>query len=182
MKNEGKTFEQAFQKSIPENILVKRFNDNAASFGGSKNTRFSSTNECDYELFDPSSRTLYFLELKTSLGSLSFWRDDFEKYDENGKKEKQTFQIKKNQILGLEKFNEYENVVCGLIINFRNTESNDTFFIYINEFVKYTNKLNKKSININDVMLMNPIKIDSIKKIKNYTYGIDKLIDETKIL
>lgn len=172
MKNEGKIFEQCFQKSIPDNILVKRFNDNAASFGGSVNTRFSSTNECDYELFDPESRTLYFLELKSSLGSLTFWRDDFDKG---------TFQIKKNQILGLQKFNKYENVVCGLIVNFRNTESNDTFFIYIDDFVNYTKELNKKSININDVKQMNPINIECIKKRTNYSYNIEDLIEKTKI-
>ncbi|MBQ0035593.1 MAG: hypothetical protein KBT35_01610 [Firmicutes bacterium] len=172
MKNEGKIFEQCFQKSIPDNILVKRFNDNAASFGGSVNTRFSSTNECDYELFDPESRTLYFLELKSSLNSLTFWRDDFDKG---------TFQIKKNQILGLQKFNKYENVVCGLIVNFRNTESNDTFFIYIDDFVKYTKELNKKSININDVKHMNPINIECTKKRTNYSYNIEDLIEKTKI-
>lgn len=170
--NDGKKFEQAFQKSIPDEILVKRFNDNAASFGGSKNTRFSSTNECDYELFDPKSRTLYFIELKSSLSSLTFWREDFDKG---------TFQIKKNQILGLEKFNKYENVVCGLIINFRNTESNDTFFIYIDEFINYTKNLNKKSINISDVKKMNPIIINSNKKRTNYSYDIGEFIDITKI-
>ncbi|MBQ0036828.1 MAG: hypothetical protein KBT35_07930 [Firmicutes bacterium] len=171
-KNEGKLFESDFQKSIDiEKILVKRFNDNAASFGGSNNTRFTSTNECDYELFDPESRTLYFLELKSTLSSLTFWREDFD-----GK----SFNIKRNQILGLSKFSKYENTVCGLVINFRSKELNDTFFVYIDEFVKYTNQLNKKSINYNDVIKMSPIKVQCNKKITRYKYDIDKFINETK--
>lgn len=172
-KNPGKIFEECFTSSInKDEILVKRFNDNAASFGGGTNTRFASTNECDFELFEPKSRTLYFFELKSTFSSLTYWREDFE-----GK----SFNIKKNQILGLQKFNKYDNTVCGLIINFRN-ESNDTFFIAIDEFVNYTKDLGKKSINIHDVIKMNPIRLDSTKKITRYKYDVDKLLDTTKIL
>lgn len=178
MKNEGKIFETSFENSIDENkILKKRFNDNAASFGGSTNTRFSSTNECDYELFDPASRTLYFLELKTTLGSLTYWRKDFE-----DKKKKQSFQIKKNQIEGLNKFSKYNNTVCGFIINFRATEGNNTYFVSIDNFLNYTSSLDKKSINEKDVLLMNPIVIENRIKRVRYTYDIDDFIGKTKII
>ncbi len=47
-KNEGKRFESAFIKSVPDHVLVKRLNDNAAGWSNGTNTRFSSNNECDY--------------------------------------------------------------------------------------------------------------------------------------
>ena len=171
MKNEGKIFEQCFQKSIPDNILVKRFNDNAASFGGSVNTRFSSTNECDYELFDPESRTLYFLELKSSLNSLTFWRDDFE---EKGKK--QTFMIKKHQIKGLSDSIKYQNIVAGLVLNFRNKEN--TYFWNINDFLEFSNNTDKKSFNEDDVIMHNGYLINQTKKIKHYIYEIDNFVND----
>lgn len=177
MKNEGKLFEQSFEDSIDkENILVKRFNDNAASFGGGTNTRFTSTNECDYELFDVESRTLYFLELKTTLNSLTYWRKDFE-----DKKKKQSFQIKKNQIEGLKKFSNYKNTVCGFVINFRNTENNNTYFVSITDFLKYTNTFEKKSINEKDVQQMNAIVINCEKKRTRYKYDVQEFVNTTKI-
>lgn len=122
--NPGKVFENAIKNSINQShVLVKRLNDNAASFCQNANTRFTSTNECDYILFEDETRTLYGLELKTTLSSLTFWRKDFEI---QGKKS--TFQIKKNQILGLKKFNEHIGVF-GFIINFRSTPENRTFLL-----------------------------------------------------
>lgn len=178
MKNEGKIFEQSFENSIDkEYVLVKRFNDNAASFGCGSNTRFTSTNECDYELFDTKSRTLYFLELKTTLGSLTYWKEEFD-----DKTKKTSFQIKKNQIIGLSKFSKYNNTVCGFLINFRDTDTNNTYFIRIDDFLIYTNSINKKSINEKDVQNMNPIIIECKKMRTRYRYDIDKFIKETAIL
>ena len=172
MKNEGKVFEQCFENSIDkEKILVKRFNDNAASFSGGANTRFTSTNECDYELFEPESRTLYFLELKSTIGSLTYWREDFGKGSYN---------IKQNQIKGLSRFDKYKGTVCGLIFNFR-IENNPTFFVPINKFVKYTSTLSKKSINIKDVLQMNPIEITSHIKRTKYGYDVMDFIEKTKL-
>lgn len=172
MKNEGKIFEQSFQDSInKEDILVKRLNDNAASFGDGTNTRFASTNECDYILFHSKYKILYCLELKSTLSSLTYWREDFK-----GK----SFNIKKNQILGLEKFSKYDSTVCGLLINFRSTENNNTYFIHINDFLKYTKYLDKKSIGEKDVLKMNPIMINSAKKRTRYTYDLEKFFKETK--
>ena len=78
-KNEGKRFEDAFIKSVPGYVLVKRLNDNASSWSGGTNTRFASKNECDYILFNDHTRTFYGLEMKsTKHSSLTFWREDFE--------------------------------------------------------------------------------------------------------
>lgn len=172
--NEGKRFENAFIKSVPDYCWHKRLNDNAASWGNGTQTRFTSTNECDFLLFDCNTRTLNALELKTTSGSLTYWREDFE---EKGKKK--NYQIKKNQILGLEKWSKYL-MNCGLIINFRNKD-NRTFYIPINEFIKYTSTLNKKSINIDDVLNMNPIEIENTLMRTNYKYDIDKFLKNTRL-
>ncbi len=173
--SDGKRFENAFKNSINEkHVLIKRLNDNAASFGESTNTRFTSTNECDFLLFENDTRTLYGLELKTTLGSLTYWRKDFE-----DKKKKQSFQIKKNQILGLEKFSQYDGGIFGFVINFRKTSENHTFFVSINDFLKYTNALNKKSINIHDVLQMNPIEIENRLLRTNYWYNLEKFFQDT---
>ena len=77
-QNEGKVFERAVVASIPDYCWHKRLNDNAASWGNGTQTRFTSTNECDFLLFDCNTRTLSALELKTTSGSLTYWREDFE--------------------------------------------------------------------------------------------------------
>ena len=77
-QNEGKIFEKSFVASIPDYCWHKRLNDNAASWGNGTQTRFTSTNECDFLLFDCNTRTLSALELKTTSGLLTYWREDFE--------------------------------------------------------------------------------------------------------
>lgn len=173
-KNPGKVFEDCFIKSLPDYCWHKRLNDNAASWGNGANTRFASTNECDFLLFDCESRTLHALELKSTQSSLTFWRKDFE---EHGKKS--SFNIKKNQILGLEKWSHYL-MNCGFIINFRHKD-NRTFFVMIDEFLDYTDKLEKKSINMDDVLQMNSIEIENELLRTNYTYDLDKFLKEVRL-
>ena len=168
---QGKHFESSFVKSIPDYCWHKRLNDNAASWSNGTETRFTSTNECDFLLFDCNTRTLTALELKSTSGSLTFWREDFE---EKGKKK--SFNIKKNQIQGLQKWSSYL-MNCGLIINFRNKQ-NRTFYIPINEFIKYTSTLDKKSINMDDVLQMNPIEIENKLLRTNYKYNLDKFLQD----
>ena len=153
-KSFGKNFESQFIKSIPDYVLVKRLNDNASAWSGGTNTRFSSNNECDYIMSDDNTRTFYGLELKsTKEKSLTYWREDFE-----DKTKKQSFMIRKCQILGLKKWSKHLGVF-GFVINFRSF-NNRTFFVSINDFLNYTSSLNKKSINIDDVLSMNPIEIE----------------------
>ena len=173
-KNEGKRFEDAFIKSVPEYVLVKRLNDNASSWSGGTNTRFASKNECDYILFDDNTRTFYGLEMKsTKHTSLTFWREDFE--DKNKKK---TFQIRKCQIQGLEKWSKHKGVF-GFVINFREN-NNKTYFIDIKNFLNYTSSLSKKSVNIEDILKMNPIEITNVLLRTNYHYDVEKFLEETK--
>lgn len=170
-KNEGKVFENCFIKSVPDYCWHKRLNDNASSWANGTNTRFTSTNECDFLLNDFQRNIFYALELKTTKGSLTFWREDFEKKDV-----KQSFQIKKNQILGLQKWNVFD-MECGFIFNFREYD-NKTFYVSIDEFLNYTSTLLKKSINIDDVLKMNPINIENKLLRTNYRYNIDGFLEK----
>lgn len=170
----GKLFESDFSKSIPEYCWFKRLNDNAASWSGGENTRFTSNNECDYLMFDDMTRTMYALEMKSTQGTLTFWREDFE-----DKTKKQSFMIKKNQIKGLHKWSKHL-MNCGFIFNLRNKD-NRTYFIMIDEFLDYTNTIDKKSINEDDILQMNPIIIQNEKKRTRYKYNIELFLEETKL-
>ena len=102
---------------------------------------------------------------------MTYWREDFEI---DGKKH--TYQIKKNQILGLNGWAQDHDIICGFIFNFRH-KNNRTFFVCINDFLKCTSNLSKKSINIQDVEQMNPIEINNIKKRTRYRYNVDKFLE-----
>ena len=173
--NEGKRFENSWQSSVPDTCFIYRLNDNAGSFGGGDNLRFATSNICDYFMHDDTLNTMYALELKsTKNNTMTYWREDF---DIKGKK--QSFMIKKNQILGLQKASKHR-IVCGFILNFRET-TNNTYFIMIDEFIDYTSTLDKKSINENDVLNMNPILIEQTLKKVNYKYNVGKFLQETRL-
>ncbi len=124
-------------------------------------------------MFNDRTRTFYGLELKsTKHKSLTFWKEDFEDKDK-----KRTFQIRKCQIQGLQKWSKHAGVF-GFVINFRSCE-NKTYFISIDEFLDYTSSLSKKSINIDDVLNMNPIEIENNIIRTNYHYNIEKFLKET---
>lgn len=161
-QNEGKIFEKAIKDSVPSTCWIYRFRDNAASFGNGTNTRFASSNICDYLCFDDLTRTLFLWELKSTKStsiSLNMVRD--------------------NQIKSLQEASKH-NLVAGFICNFRN-ENNDTFFIEVNKFANMMNDINKKSFNIKDLEHHGAIKIDSYKKRTRYTYDIETLIGATHI-
>lgn len=178
MKNEGKKFEEDFVNSIDQNkVFVKRLNDNAAGWSGGSNTRFSSNNECDFVMFHNEIRVLYALELKsTEHSSITFWREDFE-----DKEKKKTFMIRKCQIQGLKKWSDkkYTNGIFGLVINFRKEEK--TYFVNIDEFINYTKDLDKKSINIKDILNMKPIEIIGSKKRTRFCYDTESFFNDTNL-
>lgn len=158
-QNEGKKFENDIKTSVPDTCWLYRLRDNASSFSGGTNTRFSSTNICDYIAFDDITRTLFLWELKSTKGTsipLSM--------------------IRQNQIDGLLEASKHD-LVAGFILNYRN-ENNDTFFITIDEFVDMIKNINKKSFNIKDLDSFGAIRIESIQKRTRYTYNIEKLIKE----
>jgi recombination protein U len=111
------------------------------------------------------------MELKTTLGSLSYWKEEFE-----DKTKKQSFDIKRHQILGLRNASKYKNTICGFIINFRKV--NKTFFLSINQFDEMIKGLNKKSFNLDDTIQAGAILIEQTIKRTHYKYNIDKFIND----
>lgn len=161
-KNQGKLFEQDFQKSIPSTCWIYRLRDNASSFANGNATRFTSSNICDYLLFDDISKTLFLIECKSTHGSsvpLSMVRD--------------------NQIQGLLDASRHK-LIAGFLINFRNTDNN-TYFISIDNYMMMVNNISKKSFNITDLSENGAIEIFSTKKRTRYTYDIQKMIDKIKL-
>lgn len=172
--NAGKKFENAFKTSIDETLIYyQRINDPAQSFTQTDSLRFSLQNPYDcYAYFFPN---LFTWELKsTEQTSMTFWREDFV-----DKTKKQTFMVKKNQVQGLLKSSKYRGIISGLILNFR--KENHTYFLHINDFIKMTTNLEKKSFNEQDVIQNNGYIIESLLKKVNYKYNIQKLIADMQL-
>lgn len=173
MKNEGKRFEDDIKKSVPDYVLYYRLPDPPQSFGGSSILRFSRKNPFDFLMWDSMNRTLFAIETKTVKGkSISFERNK----NENGL-------IHIHQIDNLKKWNEYDGIKCGFIIEFRQIET--TVFIDIESFHKLSNIITKKSFTIKDFDDNNLeyIVIPQVKKRTRYIYDLDKffkLISEEK--
>lgn len=172
-KNLGKEFEAQFQKScasVKPKVFFYRLKDQ--SLPPDLRSRVPvSRNKYDCIMFD--SGHLLTLELKsTGQKSVSF--------DEKI--------IKQHQIDNLIDAATYPNVISGFLINFREFE-NFTFFIHINEFVKYKQaaqteskehtyvKLNKSSIPL-EVCEHIGIKINNYKMKTKYHYHIREFISE----
>lgn len=171
MKNIGKVFEQDFIKSVPNNVGVLRIPDAAQSFYRSPNLRFSNKNAFDFLFWNPTTLTLYALELKTVKGkSISFERSN----EEHG-------EIHYHQILGLNNFENIGECVCGFVIQFR--ELGITIFIHISEFNKLMSTIPKKSFNYND-LTNNDIKYITIPQElirTHYRYDINYFLNETAL-
>ena len=162
-KSVGKTFEDNWKKSVPEDILIYRPPDAAQSFNQTSALRFSQKSPCDFFMFN--GEYLFCIELKTVAGnSISFER---EKNDKGV--------IHYYQIDSLKNFSQYKNVISGLIIDFRKTEN--TYFVNIKDWDKLIGDINKKSFNESDlVKLENLIHINKKKLKVNYRYDIDNFI------
>ena len=158
-QNEGKKFENDIKLSVPNTCWIYRLRDNASSFSGGNNTRFASTNICDYIAFDDITRTLFLWELKSTKNTSV-----------------PLTMIRQNQIDGLLEASKH-NLVAGILVNFRN-ENNDTFFIEIDDFVTMMNSINKKSFNIKDLDNIGAIRIKSGKKRTRYKYDIQDMINK----
>ena len=165
-KSVGKVFEDNWKKSVPGNIWIYRPPDAAQSFNQSSNLRFSQKSPCDYMMFD--GHHFFCLELKTVAGkSISF---------ERTKKDKG--EIHYHQIEYLKSCLSFENVIPGLIIDFRGTDN--TWFLNIKEWDGLINSIDKKSFNESDLLSYSHPILISKKKLKvNYRYDVDKFIQNT---
>lgn len=162
--NSGKDFEAQWKASVPEGVLIQRMSDPAQSFFGGSTARFSPNNPYDFFMYRKPN--LFCLELKSKKSaSFTFWREDFENSQ---------FDIKKHQILGLLEASQYDGVIAGLIMNFRNV--NRTYFISIENFIRLTSSIEKKSVNEKDIVGCGAVFIEqTLKKVK-YHFHIDQLI------
>ena len=169
MNKDGNLFEEQWKRSIPEDVYYLRLKDNPSSFGkDSSFVRFTLNNPFDCLVF--YNGFLFPLELKsTSSKSISI----------QTKKEEKGKMIKINQIEGLSKSNKYENIFSGFLFDFR--ESEKTFWMGINDFLKFQEENNKKSINEKDIIKYNAIEVEKEKKKTRYVFSVKKLIEDVVV-
>ena len=152
--NSGKVFENEFQKSLSNKLWCYRFRDGTSSWSGGTNTRFQSTNICDFEVYNPYTRQLFYLELKTVKGvSIPFNN------------------IKDNQIEGLLDSRKY-GIISGLLINMNSR----VYWLDIIDFVTFKNTTERKSLPL-EYLKEKGLFIPSHKLQKYYRYDLDKLFE-----
>ena len=163
--NEGKIFESYWKKSIPEDVYYLRIKDSASSFGQDSNkSRFTPKNP--YDCFVFYNGFLFPMELKSTEGtSISIQRDESEK----------SKMIKLNQINGLAKASQFENIISGFIFDFRGS---NTYWMSIDNFNYFMRNEEKKSINEKDIIKYKGIIISKSKKRTRYIYDIKKLLTD----
>lgn len=165
MNNVGKIFEDQFKKYVPDYCLLYRIPDPPSGF--LTGLRFSIKNPFDFLIWDSKHHKLFALELKTVKGSsISF---------ERSKEESRVIHF--HQIAGLEKWSQYNGIVAGFIIEFRQLEK--TVFLSIDEFKKLIKSIDKNSFNYKDLEKHN-IKhrvIEQTLMKKNYKYNIKDFIE-----
>lgn len=172
MKNEGKKFEEDFQNSIPDNIKIDRLKDPSVSFNIKNQNednkkksaiRFSGRNPYDYILYRYPNQLC--LELKTTSSKSFSYKGCSPK-------------IQEHQIKGLLKASKYCD--AGFILNFRNMANNNTYYISIENFLKITSMISKKSINENDIKPFSYLISNKIKRTR-YKYDIDALMKHIRM-
>lgn len=111
--------------------------------------------------------TLLCVELKaTNLSSVSFEREE----NQLNKK-----MIHYHQIKGLLKSSQYYGVCAGFLIDFKT--SGNTYYLPIDEFMKFFNSTDKQSISENDIKELKYISIDKKLLKTNYEYNIKELFN-----
>ena len=171
--NVGKIFENNFREAVKSakngEIFIYRIKDTDSSYKHTDTSRYTTKNICDFFMYYKG--ILYALELKsTSYKSFSFELD----------KNKPRKMIDVYQIEKLRELTKFKGIVPGFVFNFRNEEESneDTYFMRIEDFSEFVNNNEKKSINKSDIVVYGGIPIESKKKRKNFTYNIDKMIND----
>lgn len=165
MRNKGYVLQDNIKKSCEkQDILFYRFRDNPFSFANSEKTKFTTNNVCDCMIF--LANKLLFVELKSVKGkSFSFTEHSLRQLNDINK-------IIHNKN-GYKRFNVYG---C-FIIEFRELE--ETYFIEVQNIIKYLDENNTKTINIKKYKKRGRyIKVDQEILRKNYRYDIKKLFIE----
>ena len=155
MKN-GKRFEGNVKKSADtQGIFCYRLRDNAASFYQTNQLRFTTSNMADFILFNGSK--LLCLELKNHKG-----------------KSLPLTTIRGNQLIQLMEASKYDNVKCGLLINFEDIE--EAYYLDIRQLDNFLKTEDRKSIPV-CYLNTNGIKVDMTRLRTNHTYDIKGLFE-----
>ena len=88
--------------------------------------------------------------------------------------------IKEHQIKALAKNSEIEGVISGFVFNFTEVD-NETYFLHINDFIKFKETTDRKSIPY-DFIKEKGIEIKSSIKKVNYKYDLGGFLDRIKSL
>jgi len=162
--NPGKLFEKQFKDSIPEGVYYYRIQDSASgwsfSSSASNNVRFTPKNHFDCMLY--KTGVLFLLELKSTKSTSISFRGT-------------SPMIKQHQIDELNKAAKNAGIIAGFMFDYR--EANQTFFLSIDNFKRFTNETIKSSININDVISYGGIEVKKELKRTNYRYFVSEFID-----
>lgn len=163
-QNKGKILEDEFKKSCEEqDIWIERIKDNQLSYSSEFST---SQNKYDFHCFD--TEVLYGVECKrTHLSHLTVDRN---------KDDKKVIRL--HQIKSLAKDNEYKNILCGFFLDFQT--SGQTYFLYIDDFMKWYNSNDKKSISEKEVVELNPIIVQKELKRTKYRYDVRTMFEQLK--
>ena len=162
--SKGKILEEEFKKSCEEqDIWNERIKDNQLSYS----TNFStSQNKYDFHCFD--GEVLYGIECKRT--HLSYLTVDRKKDDNKV--------IRLHQINSLAKDNQYKNILCGFFLDFQT--SGNTYLLYIDDFLKWYNCTDKKSISEKEIQALNPIIVDKELKRTKYRYNVQSAFEQLK--
>lgn len=171
--NGGKMFEKQFKDSaMNQGIFIHRIKDTDLSFNGNSVSSYTPKNPCDFYLFGnvkDGRGNLIGIECKsTKYKSVSIQRE-----------EGQNAMIQLEQINSLVNMAYHDAIFAGFLINFRDDDNfsfDDTYFIHIEDFSRFLEESDKKSINKLDLIQYDAIRIESYKKRKYYTYNVAKMI------
>jgi hypothetical protein len=181
--NGGKVFEDNWKKSYAKlPIYYLRLQD-AVKWGRGEGSNFTPSNPYDSLQF--KIPFLWLLELKSTIGT----NVSFNPIKPWGKPENKKTQvmIKANQVKDLMEAVKKDGIIAGFIINFREhvtktkvpiTLPDETFFIHINDFIKFAVTSEKSSLNREECASIG-MRIESHKLKVNYTYGVKKFSEES---
>lgn len=182
---DGKKFEQNWRDSYKSSEhYYMRLRDGAKWLQG-QGSSYQSENQCD--AIQHTMPFLWLLELKSTKGSsVSFnpYINGESSPDKKPKNKKTNVMIKANQVKELRQAVNYQGVIAGFVVNYRERElktktyDNETFFIHINDFWNFAVRTGKSGLSRDDSREIG-IKIEHDKLKTNYRYKINEFANES---
>ena len=161
MATTGRDFEHDIQKSCEKDgVFIWKIPDTYIPLKDINKQAFAPKMPCDFIIH--YNGTLYFVESKSTIYNYITVEHDNKKR-----------QIATHQISSLTKFSQSDGVKCFLFLQFkRDTESQMTYAIEINDFNRCIECTGKKSINPMDVVQYGGEIIEQEKNRVHYNYKI----------